>query len=63
MWFMRWLFGRLAWLGIETQIYHVLFPDWLRAQEEGIIIVETYVIYIFGVKHMIGPGNNHYEHG
>lgn len=39
VWLARWLFGRLAWLAIETQIYHVLFPDWIQAQEEGIALI------------------------
>ncbi|VVC44398.1 Hypothetical protein CINCED_3A000365 [Cinara cedri] len=34
VWLVRWIFGRLAWLAIETQIYHILFPDWIGAQDD-----------------------------
>jgi len=42
------LFGRVAWLAMETQIYQVLFPDWIQAQEEGTItIIMEYLINIY----------------
>ncbi|XP_027839354.1 voltage-dependent calcium channel subunit alpha-2/delta-3 isoform X4 [Aphis gossypii] len=40
IWLVRWLLGRLAWLAIETNIYHVLFPEWIQAQNEDPIYSE-----------------------
>jgi len=48
VWFARWLFGRLAWLAIETHVYHVLFPDWIQAQDEG--TVKCYLIVTIPIR-------------
>jgi len=44
VWLVRWLLGRLAWLAIETNIYHVLFPEWIQAQNEGIYFIILFII-------------------
>jgi hypothetical protein len=44
VWLVKWLLGRLAWLAIETNIYHVIFPEWIQAQDEGIYFITPFIL-------------------